>query len=222
MACVTQYRSIGRKVLRRDYENVVVVSDESVQPFKNSPPTCRQARAFSVSKSFQKLTSEVRLIEAGFTDQTIAALYVLPFKLTKNTKLSMFQFKINHHILYTRDKLFEAKITDIDSCHVCESKQTLEHLFVECQHVHSFWNLFTSWWNDDNSPSVSLTNSDKIYGYLPENRSFHTFNLCLIVARFYIYTAAKESESYSFLAFKAVLKYKLSTEPSSVRESLSL
>ena len=108
-------------------------------------------------------------VEAGFTDQTIAALYVLPFKLTKNTKLSMFQCKINHHILYTRDKLFKAKITDSDSCHVCESKQTLEHLFVECQHVHSFWNLFTTWWNANNSPSVSLTNKDKIYGYLPEN-----------------------------------------------------
>ena len=28
--------------------------------------------------------SEVRIVEAGFTDQTIAALYVLPFKVTKN------------------------------------------------------------------------------------------------------------------------------------------
>ena len=104
-----------RKVLRRHNENDSVVSDDSVQPFKNSPPTCRQARAFYVSKSFQKLTSEVRLVEAGFTDQTITALYVLQLKLTKNRKLSMFQFKINHHILYTRDKLFKAKITDNDS-----------------------------------------------------------------------------------------------------------
>ena len=102
--------------------------------------------------------------------------------------------------------LFKAKITDSDSCHVCESKQTPEHLFVECQHVHSFWNLFTSWWNDNNSPSASLTNNDKIYEYLPENRSFHTFNLCLIVAHFYIYTAAKESESYSFLALQIIYR----------------
>ena len=41
----------------------------------------------------------------------------------------MFQFKINHHILYTRDKLFKAKITNRDSCHVCKLKQTVEHLF---------------------------------------------------------------------------------------------
>ena len=133
-----------RKVFRRDNENDLVVSDESVQPFKNSPPTCQQARAFYVSKSFQKPTSEVRLVEASFTDQTIAALYVLPFKLTKNIRLCMFQFKINHHILYTRDKLFKTKIIDSDSCHVCELEQTIEYRFVECQHVHSLWNLFTS------------------------------------------------------------------------------
>ena len=63
---------------------------ESVQPFKNLPPTFRQARASYVSKSVQKPTSEVRLIDAGFTDQTTAALYVLPFIVTKNIKLSMF------------------------------------------------------------------------------------------------------------------------------------
>ena len=125
----------------------------------------------------------------------------------KNIKLSMFQFKMKHHILYTRDKLFKAKITDRDSCHVCKLKQTVEHLFVECQHVHFFWNIFTSWWNNNNSPSVSLTNNDKIYGYIAENRSLHAFNLCLIVAHFYIYTAAKESEPYSSLASKAFLKY---------------
>ena len=88
-----------REVFRRDKENDLVVSDESVQLFKNSPRTCRQARALYVSKTFQKPTSDVRLVEAGFTDQTFVAFYVLPFKLTKNIKLSMFQFKINHHIL---------------------------------------------------------------------------------------------------------------------------
>ena len=88
----------------------------------------------------------------------------------------MFQFKINHNILYTRDKLFKAKITDSDSCHVYES--------------------------------MSLTNNGEIYGYLPENRSFHTFNLCLIVAHFYIYTAAK-----AFLKYKLSIDLQVSVNP---------
>ena len=41
----------------------------------------------------------------------------------------MFQFKMNHHILYTRAKLFKAKTTDSDSCHVWIEAE--EHLFVE-------------------------------------------------------------------------------------------
>ena len=77
-----------REVFRRDKKIDLVVSEESVQLFKNSPPTCRQARAFYVSKTFQKPTSEVRLAEAGFTYQTFAALYVLPFKLKKKHKAS--------------------------------------------------------------------------------------------------------------------------------------
>ena len=115
-----------RKTFSLDNENDSVVTEhESVQPFKNLPPTCRQAHASYVYLSLSKnLYQKVRPIDTGFTDQTIAALYVLPFKVTNNIKLS----KINHHILYTHDKLFKARLTDSDTCHVCKSKQTLKHL----------------------------------------------------------------------------------------------
>ena len=92
----------------------------------------------------------------------------------------------------------------------CGVRQTLEHLLVECWHIHSFWNLLTSWWNSCNLPKVTLSNNAKIYAHQPEKRSFHAVNLCLIVARCYIYTAAKESESSSIAAFKVLLKSKLS------------
>ena len=83
---------------------------------------------------------------------------------------------------------------------------------MECRHVHSFWNLFASWWNSCNLPKVALTNNAKIYARHPEKRPFRNLNLCLIVARYEIYTAAKESETYSITAFKLLLKSKLSTE----------
>ncbi|XP_078367898.1 uncharacterized protein LOC144651783 [Oculina patagonica] len=211
-----------REAFNCDPENELVCTEQSTQPTVNSSFwTCQQARLFYVSKAFQKPTAESRLIKAGFSNQNISAVYLLPFKVTKNIKLSMFQFKINHHILYTRDKLFRAKITDDDECQLCGTRQTLQHLLAECQHVQIFWNLFTSWWNSCNSPKVALTNKDKIYAYHPKERSFHVLNFCLIVARYYIYTAAKESESFSLLAFKIVLKNKLSTEPSGVRASVN-
>ena len=178
-------------------------------------------RSLHVSKTFQKPASKACVTKAGFTDHSIEALYITPFKVTKNIKLSMFQFKINHHILYTRDKLFRAKIIENDECQLCGVRQTLEHLFVECRHVHSFWNLFAFWWNSCNLPKVALTNNSKIYAHHPEKRFFRAVNLCLIVALYYIHTAAKESESYSITSFKVLLRSKLSTESPSVRAYVS-
>ena len=88
--------------------------------------------------------------------------------------------KINHHILYTRGKLSRAKITDSDSCHVFGLMQTLEHLFVECKHVHPLLNLFASWWNGSNLSILSLTSNKKYkkrkvsstYSILPDSCSF--------------------------------------------------
>ena len=57
------------------------------------------------------------------------------FKVTENIKLCMFQFKINHKFISTRDKLLRAKIVENDKCQACGSKQTLLHLLVECKYV---------------------------------------------------------------------------------------
>ena len=40
-----------------------------------------------------------KLEMAGFTADEILHIYELPFKLTLDARLSVFQFKINHNIL---------------------------------------------------------------------------------------------------------------------------
>ena len=84
---------------------------------------------------------------------------------------------------------------------VCQ--HVLEHLFYLVEFLY-------------NAPKVTLTVTDNIFAHYPEKSFFRTLNFCLIVARFYIYVAPKENEPLSFLAFKILLKNKLSTEPSYV------
>ena len=127
-----------KKAFKHDLENESVTTGQSVtHPLNISCWTCQQACSIYVSKTFQIPTSKARLTKAGFTDQSIESLYILLFKVIKNTKLSMFQFKINHRILYTCSKLLRAKIIENDECQLCGVRQTLEHLFVECRHVLS-------------------------------------------------------------------------------------
>ena len=60
-----------------------------------------------------------QLEKAGFTADEIWHIYELPFKLTLDVRLSVFQFKINHNILYTKSRLFRDKITENDKCYLC-------------------------------------------------------------------------------------------------------
>ena len=71
-----------------------------------------------VENKFQPPTNENRIISYGVEPSEIQKLYKWPFSVTKNTKLRMFQFKINHNIIYTKDKLKRAKITTEDLCYL--------------------------------------------------------------------------------------------------------
>ena len=52
----------------------------------------------------------------------------------------MFQFKINHNIIYTKDKFIRANIIADDLCHLCKSEQhTIQHMFLKCSHDLQFY-----------------------------------------------------------------------------------
>jgi hypothetical protein len=104
--------------------------------------TIKKARHLYIKNKFKSPTSETRLINAGLDIKTIKAVYKLPFLVTRNISLSIFQFKINHNILYTKSMLFRDKLAPNDLCHLCSGKQTLNHLSVACSYVFSFWREF--------------------------------------------------------------------------------
>ena len=96
-----------------------------------------------VENKYQPPTNENRIISYGVEPSEIQKLYKWPFSVTENTKLKMFQIKINHNIIYTKDKLKRAKIKTDDLCYSCKSEQhTMQHMFLKCSHVTLFWNEF--------------------------------------------------------------------------------
>jgi len=77
-------------------------------------------------------TAEKRLVEQGFI------FYSLPFRVTNEVNLSVFQYKIVHNILYTNKILHKMK--QQPDCHCHDIDQMQLHLFVECALAKSFWN----------------------------------------------------------------------------------
>ena len=144
------------------------------------------------------------------------------FKLTSDVRLAMFQFKINHNILYTKSMLFRDRLAEDDKCYLCNLRQTLIHLFVECHYTKLFWSDFAYWWNSKNDVQISLRERDILYALKPQKRLFQGINYCLLVAKQYIYVAAKNEDPFCFSGYLAFLKNKLEIDKTQIRDLVSI
>ena len=62
-------------------------------------------------------------------------IYLLPRKVTIDTKLRIFQYKLLSNILYLDKHLFMFRKKDTKHCSFCKLQdETINHLFVECNY----------------------------------------------------------------------------------------
>ena len=104
----------------------------------------------------------------------------------------------------------------------CDQKQTMNHLFVSCPDVQIFWQSFSRWWNVQNDDFIVLIDETLIYGFTNDFSQQFGLNLCLIIAKYYIYCASRNGENYYFETFLAYLKSKLSIEKSKCKSQINL
>ena len=104
--------------------------------------TCKIYTKLLSLRSKPPPTCEKRLLNFGYQKDDLRKLYLLPFEVTKEVKLSMFQYKIIHNILCTKSLLFKMKKEDSPRCPFCPADHTIVHLFTECAQATLFWKEF--------------------------------------------------------------------------------
>ena len=113
--------------------------------------------------------------------------YSIPFQATIYTKLRSFQFKINHNILYTKEKLHKIGIKSSPLCGFCnQHTETLFHLFVECGKIQNLWekvkeNLIEPY------GLQNLTAENIILGIKRTDKTNNVVNHIILEVKFYIY-----------------------------------
>ena len=67
-------------------------------------------------------------------------IYLLPRKVTIDTKLRIFQYKLLSNILYLNKHLFMYRKKDTKHCSFCKLQdETINYLFVECNYSKNLW-----------------------------------------------------------------------------------
>ena len=152
--------------------------------------SCKSIRKRLIGRKFQEPLASSRLCRLGLDSDKLKAIYTLPFRLTKGTKLCMFQYKIIHNILSYGCNLYKMKISNSPLCVHCNSLETLPHMLANCTEINSFWAKIISWWNHQSGDCYLVHEVSILYVYNPcrrqKNSNFQLF-----------YFTGKETHFYS-------------------------
>ena len=166
-------------------------------------------------KNLPPPTADKRLVKCGFDPSQRRRVYSLPFAVTKEVKLSVFQFKLIHNIVSTNSLLYKMKIIDSPTCPFCpDTEQSIVHLFVRCSSAISFWNEFTEWYRAQckEHSVTAFTEYEILYGVLKGSSSLQTINHLILVGKFFLFICAKNNKKYQFADFVVSVREKIELE----------
>ena len=100
------------------------------------------------------------------TDLPWQEIYLLPRKVTVDSKTREFQYKFLHRILFTNKPLHKMGIVNTSMCTFCgRCEESLEHLFIYCEFTSSFWLSATRWLKDYFTDLHSLNTIHITFGF---------------------------------------------------------
>ena len=132
----------------------------------------------------------------------------------REIKLKWFQIRLMTRILGTNIVLFGMNIRNDDICSFCnEERETIEHLFSECNVIWNLLNAFKSKLIELNIVDRSFRFDDVmlLFGFVNE-RQDTSFEYVMSVLRYYIYKCRCEGSFPSLGAFQTYLSHKLKVE----------
>ena len=198
-----------RKLKTTDFSNPSENSSQEPPP-KNI--TTHSAYAAILDYFFQVPTAETRILRYGFTRESLVHVYLLPFLITREVKLQMFQYKIIHNILPTRCSLFRTKLSASETCQLCQAlPQTLPHMLFQCTVINTFWHAFQNWWFEKTQQFFDLNECNVIYGWHNNLQSKDTLNYVSLAAKYFIFCRIQDNASVNFDSFPAFLKTRIDT-----------
>ena len=176
-----------------DFKNLTLEDFSQNKQEKISKLTSKNVYKHKIEKIIVPATS-IKFFEnlLNKSDLEMKQFYSIPFNATLYTKLRSFQYKINHNILFTNEKLHKIGIKDTPNCGFCkEHVETLPHLFVECNKVTAIWQNIIK----DLLPPFGithLTNENILLGIILKAKQNKVINHIIIEAKYYIYVCKLE------------------------------
>ena len=141
-----------------------------------------------INKIWERPTSEAKIEQVlGASDLNWARIYVMGRKITIDSYLRMFSFKLNHNILFLNKALKKMKLVESSLCSYCGiAEETPIHLFSDCKIVIEIWRKIQLFFRSS-IVLADLTPQSAILGWLIEDDLILIKNLILLIFKVVVY-----------------------------------
>ena len=113
-----------------------------------------------------------------------------------------FQLKLLYRILGTREYLNKINIVNSSDCTHCHEKETIVHMFVECDRVKVFWREIEKLIYETNGLKIHFSKFDILFGYQNLDRNRVPLNVFLLISKKYIYDINRKNGILNLMALK--------------------
>ena len=87
---------------------------------------------------------------------------------TRDNKLRQFSFRLLHRIIVTKKELLKFRLTDDATCIFCPNLDLIEHTFLHCSKIKSFYSEALVWFNRVNDTEINLSNEQITFNEIPD------------------------------------------------------
>ena len=131
-------------------------------------------------------------------------IYLLPGRVTLDTRTRAFQYKILNRILYTNKILYKMNLVPSPMCTFCgDHEETLEHLLISCTYTKNFRLSVISWLNTYNMKIDKLDEVTILFGISDNIPGNFLLNPIIILGKYTIYSCRCKNIKLSVSLLKA-------------------
>ena len=107
--------------------------------------------------------------------------------VTNSIKLRSFQYRFLHRALVLNSHLYRWGITTDNKCTFCDrTKETVEHLFWDCEHSQGLWVGIINWTKEYFNIGIDLTYEMVVFNRVI-SPNMHFVNFIVLVTKQFIY-----------------------------------
>lgn len=134
--------------------------------------------------TWQRGVEEVEISDKQMWAQACSGVY----KITRETKLQSFHYKILHRIIPCNAYLTQIRIKDTIWCPFCDETDTITHFLFTCNKVQPFWRAICLWFRQaDNIYLDNITAEEYMWGVQAGGHRANLLNAITLLVKFYVY-----------------------------------